>query len=220
MTPVLDVRFDIGKLESTTGSPAYGSEAWRVFWSAVDLSRLSAANLRDGDTAATLSHQENAFCIEVQATPAALQETKTALATSARFSDVAASPPFLEAEEPSGDPLVDAGRIVEGQMTGGDWAATAPQAAHPRSRALPVAGASGPPVSATAASTSSYPSNGPERSVEAGPQTGGRPEAEDALPGESRPATPEDSAGSGPWKTPEPNGRSDPETWRGTWSQH
>jgi hypothetical protein len=119
---VLGIRFDIERLERVTGSPAYGPEAWKVFWEAVDPRQLSAARLRDGNTAATLSNQENVFCIEVQADPRAVQEAKRALAASSRFRDVSSSPPVVEADVPSPDPLVDAGWVADGQVTGGGWA--------------------------------------------------------------------------------------------------
>lgn len=122
MDQFLEVRFDIDRLEQLSGSPAYGPQAWRVFWTAVDASRLSAARLRDGDTAKTLSHQENVFCIEVRTSPAAVQEAKQMLARSLTFREVAADPPLLDADVPNPDPLVEAGHVVDGRVVGHGWA--------------------------------------------------------------------------------------------------
>jgi hypothetical protein len=146
---ILGVRFDIERLERVTGSPAYGPEAWRVFWEVVDHRQLSAARLRDGNTAATLSNQENVFCIEVQADPRTVQEVKHALTASSRFRDVSSSPPVVEADVPSPDPLVDAGWVADGQVTGGGWATGQASAEHSgRSRAATAPSAGVPPGTA------------------------------------------------------------------------
>lgn len=125
MASALDVRFDIDKLKRATNSELYGFESWKVFWGAIDPSRVMVAVLRDGDTAATLSHQENVFCIEVEANPDKLREVQRALSTSVAFRQLAANPPFVDAGQPATQLFSDAGRVVGGHLTGDGWAASA-----------------------------------------------------------------------------------------------
>lgn len=122
--PALGVRFDIGKVGE--GGGAYGFEAWKVFWHAVDPTRLGTALLYEGDTAATLSGSENVFCIAVQADEGVLQEARTALERRDDFRRAAASPAFVEGVELISEPLPGAGKVdAAGNLLDASWAESA-----------------------------------------------------------------------------------------------
>ncbi len=162
MGPALDVRFDIDKVAAGTDSGLYGLESWKVFWGAVDPAQLLVAVLHDGDTAATLNHRENVFCIEVEAGPGALREARSALLTSEAFRRVAANPPFSEGAELSTRVLADAGRVVDGHLAGNGWAIVGLESARQAGRTTPATAARPPHVSAQpAAGQAPRPAYGP-----------------------------------------------------------
>jgi hypothetical protein len=118
--PALGVRFDIGNVGE--GGGAYGFEAWKVFWHAVDPTRLGTALLYEGDTAATLSGSENVFCIAVQADEGVLREVRTTLERSDEFRRAAASPAFVEGRELISEPLPGAGKVdAAGNLFDASW---------------------------------------------------------------------------------------------------
>lgn len=137
MSPALDIRFDIDKVETATNSRSYGFEAWRVFWGAIDPNWMAPAVLREGDTAATLRHQEHVFCIEVEALPDKLQDVQRALSTNFVFQRLAANPPFVNADSPATPVLAEVGRVVDGHLTGTGAAAAALEIAAGRAPAPP-----------------------------------------------------------------------------------
>ena len=122
--PALGLRFDIGKVGE--GGGAYGFEAWKVFWHAVDPTRLGTALLYEGDTAATLSGTENVFCIAVQADEGVLREVRTTLERSDEFRRAAASPAFVEGGELISEPLPGAGKVdTAGNLFDASWGESA-----------------------------------------------------------------------------------------------
>lgn len=106
--PALGIRFDIGKVKSGD----YGTECWKVFWSAVDIQKLGGAQLFEGDTYATLTGSENVYCIAVQSiSNAVFGEIRAAIEQSTEFRNVAALPKFVEGDSVLGEPLPDAGQV-------------------------------------------------------------------------------------------------------------
>jgi hypothetical protein len=124
VTGILVIRFDIAKLEATSGSTAYGPEAWKVVWTALDPVRLEGAILRDG-AAADVERQKSVFCVQIEADPAALGDAASALSADHRFCAVAAEPPLSHADAPTDGQFVDAGRVDAGRVAGDGWAAAA-----------------------------------------------------------------------------------------------
>jgi hypothetical protein len=122
--PALGVRFDIGKLRSG----AYGAAAWKLFWSAVGIAELTPGTLLfEGDTSATLSGNENVYCIALQSTDrAAFGSVRVALERNEEFKTVASSPEFILDEQVTRQPLPAAGRIdAAGALVGASWHAGA-----------------------------------------------------------------------------------------------
>jgi hypothetical protein len=104
----LGIRFDIGK----AGEGYYGFSCWRVFWQAIHPADVGSASLCDGDTTATLSGQENIFCIVIQDVhPDSIRAIKTILSGDEGFKRICANPMFTEGAACEAEPLSDAGMI-------------------------------------------------------------------------------------------------------------
>ena len=116
----LVIRFDISKFDNS-----YGYKAWSVFWGAVDIRGLCNGTLfYEGDSAGTLRGLENIFCIAVQsASHSLIKEIRRKLETDKAFYEVAATVRFTEGLEAGAEPLVEAGRIVDGpgRLAGKAW---------------------------------------------------------------------------------------------------
>lgn len=90
--PALGIRFDIGKVKSGD----YGTECWKVFWSAVDIQKLGGAQLFEGDTYGHFNWERECLCIAVQSIcNAVLGEIQAAIVQSTEFHNVTASPKFI-----------------------------------------------------------------------------------------------------------------------------
>jgi hypothetical protein len=118
-SPSLGVRFDVGRI----GSSSYSAACWEIFWQAVDPVKLAGAVLYEGDTAASIDGHENVFCVAIQTTDAgALGFVKAALSSHARFNDVCAPPRFVEGQKCTSEPLVNVGTVgIDGQIVGDAW---------------------------------------------------------------------------------------------------
>jgi hypothetical protein len=107
----LAVRFDIDRLQSA----AYGLAAWKVLWHAVQPEMLASSILYEGDTAATLAHRENVFCIAIQGLdPSRLDRVQAALERSPEFLGVCATPRTQRVDGAFPEPLVGSGRVDSG----------------------------------------------------------------------------------------------------------
>jgi hypothetical protein len=129
--PTLEIRFDISKIDSA----AYGIEAWKIFWQAIDIQKLPISLLFEGDTMATLKGDENVFCIAIQnMDPGVLDAVRDALLASADFLKVCA--PRALSKGFSGEPLVSSGRVdalgdlVDGGNAGAAFNAVKRQPSH------------------------------------------------------------------------------------------
>lgn len=111
--PTLGVCFDIEKVHNGD----YGSACWRLFWRAVEVSKLAGASLFEGDTIG----QENVYCLVLQSqNRTLLAEVRAALETDPEIKKVAASRKFLEDSELAREPLISAGRVEgSGNVVGG-----------------------------------------------------------------------------------------------------
>lgn len=58
----LGILFNVAELMPST----YRAEAWKIFMRTCDPQRLAGCTLYEGETTATLAHQENVFCIAIQ----------------------------------------------------------------------------------------------------------------------------------------------------------
>jgi hypothetical protein len=104
----LGIRFDANKIKSG----GYGDECWKLVWKVVNQKQLPGAFLWEGDTAATLQHRENVYCIVIQCNdPLLVQTLRDALSECPDFARVQAYPPFIYAGACQQQPLVDAGRV-------------------------------------------------------------------------------------------------------------
>lgn len=119
MSDELGIRFDIDNL----GGGAYGLASWQVIWRAVEPATIGPATLREGDTMATLSGQEEVFCVAVNTShPGGVEALRAALEASPAFQRVAATPPFADPTTLASEPLVDAGRVDAAGNVEGMWA--------------------------------------------------------------------------------------------------
>jgi hypothetical protein len=106
--PAIGVRFDLNRVASGSHELA----CWKVFWRAIDPEALLDANLYEGSSDATLSGQENVFCLAIQsANSGIVDRVKTALAASGEFRAVCASPMFVEGPLCVRERLPDAGKV-------------------------------------------------------------------------------------------------------------
>ncbi|MBE0564774.1 MAG: hypothetical protein IH621_02375 [Krumholzibacteria bacterium] len=112
----LGVRFDMKALDPVR----YGGNAWRVFWEAVGPEGLPhGTELWEGDTAATLSGDEQVYCIAIGSADASLLSgVRGVLEASRGFRAVAAEPAFTGSAELAAEPLVRTGRFEHGQIGG------------------------------------------------------------------------------------------------------
>jgi hypothetical protein len=125
----LGIRFDIDRIESVTDSGAYGLEAWKALWRVIDHTELAGTQLFEGDTAATLSREENVYCIALLMTHGDRDNLKTRLEANPALRAVTASPMFVEGPLLGREPLVPAGRVdFDGTIQEGVWAGPALQA--------------------------------------------------------------------------------------------
>jgi hypothetical protein len=107
--PTLGVRFDVDKIDDSW----YGNFCWKVFWRAMDVKKLSGAQLFEGDTFGTLQGQENVYCLAIQASADTLQMIRAALTASAEFQSLAASSAFFADARVTRELLLAAGRVDE-----------------------------------------------------------------------------------------------------------
>ena len=134
--PTLGIRFDIDKVNSGD----YGGACWRVFWQVADSAALPGAALFEGDTRATLEGRENVYCLAVQMSDAAaLTALRSAFEAARGYTDVAASPRFLEGSSLSGEPLPAAGLVGPGGSVSGGFNASYTLEAVRRQRARDAA---------------------------------------------------------------------------------
>lgn len=117
--PTLGIRFDVNRIDS--GS--YGVACWTIFWEVIDPTAIAGAALYEGDTAASMSGQENVFCIAVQTTSIGmLGAIRAALANSPRFNNVCSPPRFVEGRMCTREPLVRVGNVTSsGGIFGDAW---------------------------------------------------------------------------------------------------
>lgn len=102
--PVVGVLFDW----TLVGEATYGRRCWKVFWQAVDPSRITASLLWEGDA----DCDDRYYCIAIQSADAAkLNYIKEAISQSPEFKKIAGYPTFIEGAACTREPLVDAGRI-------------------------------------------------------------------------------------------------------------
>jgi hypothetical protein len=115
--PAVGMRFDIGKIDSGD----YGTECWKVFWHAIDIHKLGASILFEGDTSATLYGMENVYCIAIQSFDTTILDyVRGTLAQDAGFRSVAASPGFVDGNDAIREPLPEAGEVdPTGRLVGG-----------------------------------------------------------------------------------------------------
>ena len=118
------ILFDIDHL----GGGFYGWEAYKILFRALDPNRLGGCTLLDGDTAATLAHRANHYCIAIQSLdPAPIQYVRETLGRSQEKGLLPSANRFLEGV--GGQPLVLAGIVdahgnlvvKEGSMIGSGW---------------------------------------------------------------------------------------------------
>lgn len=125
----LGIRFDIDRIESVTGSGAYGFEAWKALWRELDREDLAGTQLFEGDTAATLSGEENVYCIALLMSHGDRDAMRARLEASPALRKVTASPMFVEGPLLGREPLVPAGRVEwGGTVQEGIWAGPALEA--------------------------------------------------------------------------------------------
>lgn len=106
--PAIGVRFDINRVAGGNHELA----CWKIFWRAIDPEALLDANLYEGSSDATLSGQENVFCLAIQgANFGIVDRVKAALAASGEFQAVCASPMFVEGPLCVRERLPDAGKV-------------------------------------------------------------------------------------------------------------
>ncbi|MEJ2549106.1 MAG: hypothetical protein P8Y98_00305 [Anaerolineales bacterium] len=115
--PTLGIRFEIDKIESAD----YGTASWKIFWKAVDVSKLGGCVLFEGDTRASLNGTENVYCLAIQSRDEKiLDEIRSVLGESVDYRALAASPNFIEGNTVISEPLPEAGRVdLAGNLTGG-----------------------------------------------------------------------------------------------------
>jgi len=117
--PAVGIRFDLSEIKSSS----YGVECWKVFWRAVDVTKLGGASLFEGDTAATLKGTENVYCIAVLSPDESVLTTvRDALGQSAEFRALAATPTFVDRNRLATEPLPIAGSVDHaGNLAGNAW---------------------------------------------------------------------------------------------------
>ena len=106
----IGLRFDISKVDDS--KCGYGEACWKIFWQAVDLKILAGAILRDGDSNATLEHNENVYCLSITwPTSGRASDVRKMLEKFEPYKQVAANPNFIDAGQLVKEPLVDDGMI-------------------------------------------------------------------------------------------------------------
>jgi hypothetical protein len=100
----IGVLFDIDELDSGL----YGYAAYKIFFAAVDTSKLAGCILSDGDTNATLRGGANQYCIAVQGPTNAIAAVKESLAKSDAKGLLPASQRFMGEPQINSEPLVQA----------------------------------------------------------------------------------------------------------------
>jgi hypothetical protein len=112
---MLGILFDIGKL----GEGFYGYAAFQIFFDALDTRQLLGCSLYHGDTNATLHGSANEYCIAI----ASRDETKIDLVRNAFWAYHAKGLlplpiRFLEHDQVSQEPLIEAGFIIGTELFG------------------------------------------------------------------------------------------------------
>lgn len=115
--PALGIRFAVDRVDSAD----YGDACWRIFWRAIDATRVAGATLYEGDSAATAAGRENVYCLAVQTANAAdLAAIRATLEADPGYLRVAAAPMFIEAPALAREPLPEAGQVdASGALSGG-----------------------------------------------------------------------------------------------------
>ena len=111
----IGILFDIDEL----GGGFYGYASYKIFFGALDTSKLLGCLLRDGDTTATLQGRARQCCISVEFPDASkIEAVKDALGKSTAKGLLPPSSRFLEDALVRLEPLVFAGRISStGELT-------------------------------------------------------------------------------------------------------
>jgi hypothetical protein len=105
--PQLGILFNIDELGGM-----YGYEAYKIFFNAVDTSKITGCYLSDGDTNDTLSGRSNYYCIAVSSgDDSKIKYVKKVISTLNEKGLAPASSRFLDDTHVQSEPLVLAGQI-------------------------------------------------------------------------------------------------------------